>query len=714
MLESPITDHFRLQEDQKRALRRLKLHTIRDLLYHFPARYERAGDQTTVAGLVPGNDVILYGTIRKPETRRAWKSKRPMSEAWLEDGTGKVKLMWFNQPYIAKMLTDGVMVKISGRVEGGSSPYVANPEVVQVQSLPVGGTDTVFGDGESGDGLFAIYPESQGITSRWFRHAIAKVLKQVTTASIGDPVPEVMRKQYKLPALLTALVWIHQPKRQEDATVARKRFAFEEILLIQVLKQRERALHDTQATYPLPRIHEEIDTFVARLPFTLTTGQWHAIEMIASDMARTPAMSRLLEGDVGSGKTAVAAATAYGVVTSSPAERPSASLQVAYMAPTEILAEQHFASFCELFGHLPIQIGLVTGSGCKKYPSKVDAGKATKIAKKRLLAWVENGEIAILVGTHALIQQSVRFRDLAYVIIDEQHRFGTGQRQALARKDGPLPHLLSMTATPIPRTLALTMYGDLDLTVLDEMPPGRKPVRTEVVTANGRRSMYEAVRRELDAGRQAYVICPRIDEPDPSKALAVQTRSVKAEASRLQAQELKGYRIEVLHGQMKPAEKDAVMRSFLAHDVDVLVATSVVEVGVNVPNATVIIIEGAERFGLAQLHQLRGRVVRSTHQAHCFALTSEGGATTRLRAFVKAKNGFELAEMDLKLRGPGELYGRAQSGMSDVGMEALKNLRLVEAAREEAKLVLANDPLLEKHPELAHVLSLRATRIHFE
>jgi ATP-dependent DNA helicase RecG len=425
-------------------------------------------------------------------------------------------------------------------------------------------------------------------------------------------------------------------------------------------------------------------------------------------------MSRLLEGDVGSGKTAIAATTAYAVVTSAPKGRPSATLQVAYMAPTEILAEQHFASFCELFGHLPIQMALMTGTVCRKYPSKLKPGASTKVPKTQLLKWVQNGEIAILIGTHALIQKKVQFRDLAYVIIDEQHRFGTMQRKALVRKDGIMPHLLSMTATPIPRTLALTLYGDLDLTVLDEMPPGRKPIRTELVGKSGRTDMYAKVRRELDQGRQAYVICPRIDEPDPTKEMAVQTRSVLAEAEQLRTKEFRGYRVGVLHGQMKPAEKDTVMRAFLAHEIDVLVATSVVEVGVNVPNATSIIIEGAERFGLAQLHQLRGRVVRSTHQAYCYILTSSGNPSARLKALEKAKNGFELAEHDLKLRGPGELYGRSQSGISDLGMEALKNIKMVGAARTEAIRLVAEDPVLENHPVLAEVVLERGEKLHFE
>jgi len=708
-----VTDHFRLQDAQRRALARLRIQTLRDLLYYFPARYEHSGDQTTVSGLAAGANVVLFGAIHKPETRRAWKSKRPLSEAWLEDGTGKVKLIWFNQPYIAKMLMDGALVKISGRVEGATSLYIANPEVERVHELPVWGARTVFGN-TADDELFAVYPETQGITSRWFRHAIARLFAQGVHARLRDLLSDELRTRYKLPRLDTALVWMHQPKRERDALAARKRFAFEEVFSIQLSKYVDRQAHDAAPALAVADAPRHAAEFVERLPFTMTPAQRRAVEVIASDLTAPPAMSRLLEGDVGSGKTAVAAATAYGVVKSAPTGRPSASLQVAYMAPTEILAEQQFASFCELFGHLPIQIGLFTSSVCRKFPSKVDASTATKISKNQLLKWVANGEVALVVGTHALIQKKVQFKDLAYVIIDEQHRFGTRQRQALARKDGLMPHLLSMTATPIPRTLALTLYGDLDLTVLDEMPPGRKPVITKVVAKGSRARMYEAVRLELDRGRQAYVICPRIDEPDPRKQAAIQTKSVLAEEARLRREELKGYRIGVLHGQMKPAEKEDAMRALLAHEIDVLVATSVVEVGVNVPNATVIIIEGAERFGLAQLHQLRGRVVRSTRQAFCYVLTSEGGSTRRLKALANAANGFALAEEDLKIRGPGELYGRAQSGLSDVGMDAITNLKLVEAARTEARALVDADPQLTQHPELARMIEHQSERLHFE
>ena len=427
-------------------------------------------------------------------------------------------------------------------------------------------------------------------------------------------------------------------------------------------------------------------------------------------------MSRLLEGDVGSGKTAVAAAAAFAVTQTRPDGKKAGALQTAYMAPTEILAKQHFESFIGLFEEFPVPVGLITGSGCLKFPSKSARDKATKISRAQLLKWVANGEIPILIGTHALIQESVAFKHLALVIIDEQHRFGTNQRRTLARKGERLPHLLSMTATPIPRTLALTVYGDLDLTILDGMPPGRKPIKTEILSPNERAKAYNRIREELCAGRQAYVICPRIDEPDPEKAFAMMAKSVVEESARLKRDVFPEFEFDILHSKMKPTEKDEVMERFAGGEIHILVATSVVEVGVNVPNATVMLIEGAERFGLAQLHQLRGRIVRSSHQAYCFTVAESRGEHTRarLKTLATAKNGFELAEMDLKNRGAGELAGSKQWGISDIGMEALENLKLVAAARTEAINFIVQDETLARHPLLATAVAARAQALHFE
>ncbi|MBV9159207.1 MAG: DNA helicase RecG, partial [Candidatus Kaiserbacteria bacterium] len=370
----------------------------------------------------------------------------------------------------------------------------------------------------------------------------------------------------------------------------------------------------------------------------------------------------------------------------------------------------------EYFKELPINIALITGSGAWKYPSKISRDKPTPISRVQLLKWVGNGEIAMLIGTHALIQKSVKFMHLAYAIVDEQHRFGTKQRRALAHKGDASPHFLSMTATPIPRTLALTMYGDLDLSVLDELPPGRAKITTKIVKPEERADAYERVRGELQKGRQAYVICPRIDEPDPDKWNAVQAKSAKAEAARLQKDVFPEYTVGLLHGSLKPAQKDAVMKAFSEGKIDILVATSVVEVGVNVPNATSIMIEGAERFGLAQLHQLRGRVMRSSHPPFCFLLpeTKSDVSFKRLRALEASADGFKLAESDLENRGAGDLYGRKQWGVSDIGMEALKNPRLIEAARTEARALVEADTTLSKHAALRLRVENAGAEIHHE
>jgi ATP-dependent DNA helicase RecG len=427
-------------------------------------------------------------------------------------------------------------------------------------------------------------------------------------------------------------------------------------------------------------------------------------------------MSRLLEGDVGSGKTAVAATCSYAVATSRPNGQDFGNLQVAYMAPTEILAKQHYENFIHYFRHLPIKVGLITGSECQIFPSKSNPEKPTKISRTQLLKWVKNGEVPILIGTHALIYKSVEFKHLAFVVIDEQHRFGTLQRQKLTVKGGVVPHLLSMTATPIPRTLALTIYGDLDLTLLDQMPHGRKPIITKIILPTERNTVYNDIRKELKNGRQLYVICPRIDEPDPTKELAVIAKSVTEEAEHLKKEVFKEFSIAILHSKMTPTEKEKIMADFSAKKIDILVATSVVEVGVNVPNATMIIIEGAERFGLSQLHQLRGRVIRSNHQAYCYVFTESKSQKTkeRLKALMTAKNGFELAEFDLAQRGAGELYGRKQWGISDLAMEATKNIKMVEAARTEAISIIEKDLNLQKYPLLREYINNQANKIHFE
>jgi ATP-dependent DNA helicase RecG len=715
-----LEKHFtRLKPEQKRALHKLGIRTIRDLLYHFPSRYESQGDIGTIAGISAGAEVTLYGTVRKPDIRKTWKSRRPIAEAYLEDASGRIKMMWFSQPYIAKSLHDGMVVKVSGKVAGtGAKLYLANPSIDKSPIAPEAVHENLFvtRTNSPDEQLYPIYPESQGVSSLWLLHALRKVFESGVHESLPDPLPKDILARYNLPSLSSSLLFIHAPQRFKDAEAARKRFAFEEVFALQIALQQRRQALRREAALPVTVDRGKLADFISTFPFPATTAQRHAIDAILSDFEKPHPMLRLLEGDVGSGKTAVAAATAYLVATSLPKGRIAGTLQVAYLCPTEILAKQHFSTFVSYFKDHPIPIGLITGSECRKFPSRVRYEESAKLSKAAFKKMVANGEIPIVIGTHTLVEKSLSFKYFAYAIIDEQHRFGTIHRQKLVTKGEIAPHLLSMTATPIPRTLALTLYGDLDLTLLDEMPVGRKPVITKVLGQKEREEAYARVREELAAGHQAYVVCSRIDEPDPAKELALQAKSVKAEALRLKKSVFTDARIDILHSKMTPGEKEKVMKEFENGNIHILVATSVVEVGVNVPNATVILIEGAERFGLAQLHQLRGRVLRSTHQAYCFALPESAGETTRerMKAFVNAKNGFELAEYDLNLRGAGELVGGRQWGVSDIAMEALKNIKLVEAARTEAARLITSDPSLDSYPALKARAYTAGQQVHLE
>ncbi|MDO8573039.1 MAG: GxxExxY protein [bacterium] len=883
-LKTSLEHIFRLTPGQKRALGKLRLHIVNDLLHHFPARYTDTARVAAIGSLKKGDQAVIYGKIHNLKTKKAWKKKIPMAEGTVADETGSIKAIWFHQPYIAKMTSEGELVRVEGKVSerlpvpskvrqvGKGELFLSNPRIERIMEVPQN-TGPLFGDGTS-ETLYPVYPESRGITSNWLYHAIMKMERSGVLDAVEDPIPDEMLKRYNLPTLKTALIWIHSPQKQSHADGARKRFAFEEVFFIQLARLKERSEYAKNPSFDITVNQELVHEFLERFPFKMTDAQSRAIKQILLDFKKEHPMSRLLEGDVGSGKTAVAAATAYAVITGGANSTSVNRLQVAIMAPTEILAQQHFENFIKYFSYANIPVALITGSGCKKFPSKINPLSHTPISRAQLLKWVANGEIPILVGTHALIQKAVKFQNLAYVIIDEQHRFGVQQRSKLVARGyaqmekvqidadnsapksdflykdltytirnviftvhnelgpghkeyvyqraieeelkkrrllferekkidvlynkkkigiyqpdfvidgkvileikalayiGPkekkqlwsyikgsdyrvallanlgtervqiervvhdtarltsatsalnlrtsakvrVPHFLSMTATPIPRTLALTVYGDLDLTLIDEMPPGRKTILTEVVTRGEENRVYKKMREEISAGRQAYIICPRIDEPDPEKELALNTKSVKEEAMRLDRDVFPDFTIAVLHGKMKPAEREDIMKQFEKGEIQILVATSVIEVGVNVPNATIIVIEGAERFGLAQLHQLRGRVLRSTHQAYCFLFSSTEPKVMlpRLSALVAAKNGFELAEIDLALRGMGSLAGGKQWGITDVGMEAIKNLKMVEAARGEAQTILSSDPEFLKFPAIKERMNNKKHDIHFE
>ncbi|MBI3074903.1 MAG: DEAD/DEAH box helicase, partial [Parcubacteria group bacterium] len=544
----PVHEQFRLVKQQAAALKKLGILTVRDLLYHFPARYGEAILPKNIAELAAGDTVLLRGRITKLEKTKAFRKKIPLTRGELHDASGKIRVVWFHQPYLAMMLREGAIVDVKGRVaKDAKGLYLANPQ----SEMTIGSALSVAGNlleektpPGADEAIQPVYPESRGITSRWFFYALKKLLAQNLHKELKDPIPETILQKYNLPSLQTALVWIHEPRKIKDAEAARKRFAFEEIFLLQIERQRARRTYRENAAFEINLTEKELQTFLSRLPFSLTKAQEKTIGHILADFKKPAPMSRLLEGDVGSGKTAVAAACIYGVVNSHPKENKFAPLQAAVMAPTEILAKQHFASFTELFSHLPINIGLLTGSGCKKFPSKTNPREATPISRAQLLKWIAAGDIALVIGTHSLIQKTVTFKNLAHVVIDEQHRFGTMQRFVLARgKEGRVPHLLSMTATPIPRTLALTIYGDLDLSLLDEMPPGRKPVITKIVPPSARNAAYEEMRAELAKGRQAYVICPKIDVGEGK----LEVKNVTDEAERLRKKVFPEYEIEILH-----------------------------------------------------------------------------------------------------------------------------------------------------------------------
>ncbi len=716
-LEDNLKDHFRILPNTQKSLKKISVETIEDLLYHLPTRYEDTSLVSNIASLKVGDKATIFGKITELKTKKAWKRKIPMSQALISDGSEKIKIIWFHQPYLAHMIKEGASVRVEGKVSGKSgSIYISNPKVEVVGEELVDSGASLFNKDTKENIIYPVYKETRGITSNWITHKIQKIFSSKLLDNLEDPIPEEILNKYSLPSLRTALFWIHRPKDLKNAEVARKRFAFEEIFFIQLDRQRLRHKLKEEKSFVIEKSSTDIEGFEKRFPFKPTNAQKKAVAQALKDLSQGQPMSRLLEGDVGSGKTAVAATLAFAVATSKPKGQSFGTLQTAIMAPTEILAKQHFESFIKLFKHLPINIALITGSGARKFPSKINPHGWTDISRKQLQKWVLNGEIAIVIGTHALIQKSVKFKHLALVVIDEQHRFGTAQRQKLVTKGGVVPHLLSMTATPIPRTLALTLYGDLDLTLLDEMPEGRKQIKTEVILPSKRQETYEKVREEIKKGRQVYVICPRIDEPDPSKELALIAKSVKEEAKRLKQNIFPEYEIEVMHSKMKPVEKEKLMLSFQNGEIDILVSTSVVEVGVNVENASVIVIEGAERFGLAQLHQLRGRVLRGTHQPYCYIFTETNSKITsdRLRALSTAKNGFELAEFDLAQRGMGELSGVKQWGVGDLGMEAIKNLKMVEAARTEAIRLIEEDKNLEKYPLLKKYLEKTSKKIHFE
>lgn len=695
---------FRLTPGQKSALRKLGIATAEDLLNHIPFRYENPADFKYIRDIKTGEEVRVWGKVKKIDYEKTWKKKINIAYATIEDHTGSIKAIWFRQPYIAKMLPVGSCAVFSAKaLERKGSLYLANPTYSMVHCNMV----PTFSE-HSEHRLIPLYATSRGVSSLWIQKSVQKILHALSASMLDDPIPSDILKKYHLPDRFSALRVAHAPKTDAHAEAAKKRFAFEEVFLIQLMRMLEKEKIKEQKAIVLEDIQKFSQEFSHLLPFPLTHAQERAIADVIKDFESGTPMNRLLEGDVGSGKTAVAAAAAYMIAKN--------RMQAAYMAPTEILARQHFQGFCKLFAHSGFKIGLLTSGTSEKFPSKVDPHGATHVSHAQLLRWVREGEINVLIGTHAVIQKRVAFKRLALTMVDEQHRFGVLQRAKLRKKEIQEPHFLSMSATPIPRTLALAIYADLDLSVIDELPPGRKFIETKIAKPQERDNVYEFIREKLKQGEQAFVICPRISAPEERDSATIEMKSVKEEYQKLKKEIFPEFNIVLMHGKLSPKEKEAAMHDFKAGKAQIMVSTSVVEVGVDVPNATIMMIEGAERFGLAQLHQFRGRVGRGEQQSYCFLLpqTYSANIFQRLKALTEAKTGFELAEYDLQFRGAGELSGSKQWGLSDIGMEALKNLKMVDAARTEARRLIETK-LLDRYPLiLDKVKKLGTAPVHFE
>ena len=662
-----------------KRLEKLGIVTIRDLLLTLPFGWESFGEPAAISSLSPGQQATVMGVVVAIAPKITRFKRMKLTEATIrDDNGGGIRVAWFNQPFVAKQLHKGDYVAIAGMVKSGFGGRVEmqNPHFERLDDREGAGPSRV-------GGLMPKYHLVAGLSSK-------KIAGWVETAlplagQLEDVLPERVRERHRLLSVAEAVRQGQRPDTDAQWREARRRMVFAELFELQAAFALMRASIAAEPAAPIPYHQEVIDAFKAGVGFELTRAQRRATWDAFQDMQKTTPMNRLLNGDVGSGKTAVAAACV--------AMAHAAGLQSVVMAPTEILARQHLHRFRayleESFPGLTVEL-LVSGQSAAE--------------RRRVRSAAASGHCALVVGTHALIEDDVEFAELGLAIVDEQHRFGTQQRELIRAKGRGRPHFLAMTATPIPRTLALALYGEMSVSVIDELPPGRTPVETEVIKPEDRERAYELVREHVRAGRQAFVICPLIDESD-----AIAARSATAEAERLRKAVFPDLHLGLVHGRLKG--KDEVMRAFVAGEIQVLVATAVVEVGVDVPNATVMMIEGADRFGLAQLHQFRGRVGRGAGQSYCLLLTEDPSepALNRLTLLTQIRDGFKLAEEDMRIRGMGELMGARQHGMTDVAMEALKQPELLNEVRQEAESILQSDPNFDHQQALKAAVVRRLT-----
>ncbi len=632
------------------------------MLYFFPRRHDDYSQLKPINRLEYGEEVTIIAQVWDAGARRT-RGGGNLFKATLSDGTGFIEATWFNQPYLADKIKRGQQIVLSGKVDEYLGRLCFNSPEWEPLERELLHTAR----------LVPVYPLTGGVRARWLRRLMKRTV-DYWSKRLPDHLPATVRREANLLDLETAIVQAHFPDSKSSLEQARYRLAFDELFLLQIGLLRQRHLYRSQPGKPLPVDDATFDSFTHSLPFELTRAQQRTLRQIVADLRSNRPMNRLLQGDVGSGKTVVAAAAM--------ALSVAAGFQAALMAPTAILAEQHHHTLTQLFeswsDHLPdIRLRLLTGNVTGKEREEIYTGLA-------------QGDVNVVVGTHALIQEGVLFKELALAVIDEQHRFGVHQRAALRQK-GYNPHLLVMTATPIPRSLELTVWGHLDVSIIDEMPPGRQPVVTRLILPTERERAYSFLRRQVEKGRQAFIICPLVEESEK-----VEARAAVEEYERLRKYIFPDLRLGLLHGRMKGAEKETTMLRFVRGELDILISTAVVEVGIDVPNATVMLIEGADRFGLAQLHQFRGRVGRGEHASYCLLVSDSSSpeAQERLQAVEATNDGFALAQRDLEMRGPGDFLGTRQSGFPDLKLANVTDLRLIEAAREAARRFFETDPEL--------------------
>lgn len=667
-LQDPIDSGGRALKMYATRLEKLNIYTFEDLLYHIPFRYDDFSLVSKIGQVQPGEVVTIQGEVIEIKNNYLNKFKT-IQKAKITDETGQIDITWFNQPFLTKYIKPGDNISLSGKIsEFARRPQMQSPEY---EVLTAGKYTLHTGR------LVPVYPETRGVTSKWLRRQIYNILQEVKS-EVVDFLPKEIINKHQFPQLYEALQEVHFPESLTDAEKARRRLAFNELFLLQLkgfVKRKEWAKKTVRKPFAITQYQEKIDKLRSSLPFVLTGAQKKAVTDIFHDLTSKKPMNRLLQGDVGSGKTVVGAIASYVAFLN--------GAQTVLMAPTEILAEQHYKTIHSLLSPFDVSVHLVTSSKKLKNDTTFD----------------------ILIGTHAVLSEKITFANLGLVIIDEQQRFGVEQR-GIIRQKGKNPHLLTMTATPIPRTIALTVYGDLDLSYLNEMPKGRQMIKTWLVPSQKRDGAYDWIRKELkENDSQAFIICPFIEESESMQTVKAATK----EFERLQKEIYPDLPLGLLHGRQKAKEKEQVLSDFRNKKYDVLVATPVVEVGIDIPNATVILVEAAERFGLAQLHQLRGRVGRGEKQSYCLLFTESKGEMTqkRLKALETLHVGAELAELDLKLRGAGELYGTRQSGMQDLKIANFSDSMLIEQARNEASSVFQT---IDQYPAIAKLIAVQGTK----